>query len=158
TCRQPGGAASAIIATLVAIALGAPPCGAATRLALELAVGGLDRPVDLVTAPGDTRVFIVEQPGRVRVLDHGRLRPEPVLGLRGHVSNGNEQGLLSLAFHPRFASNGLLFVNYTDVEGNTNVVRYRVTADRRIADPASATRILFVEQPYANHNGGHLLF
>jgi glucose/arabinose dehydrogenase len=131
---------------------------AAPRLDLELAVGGLERPVDLVTAPGDSRLYIVEQRGRIRVVDHGRLRREPFLDISDRVSNGNEQGLLSLAFHPRFASNGQLFVNYTDRDGNTNVVRYRVSADRRIADPATATRILFVDQPYANHNGGHLLF
>lgn len=136
----------------------AAPCAAAPQLELELVVRGLERPVDLAVAPGGTRLYIVEQRGRIRVVENGRLREQPFLDIVDRVSHANEQGLLGLAFHPRFASNGLLFVNYTDRDGNTNVVRYRVSRDGRVADPATAKRILFVKQPYANHNGGQLLF
>ena len=135
-----------------------PACAPAAQLVLVRVADGLTRPVDLVAAPGDARSFIVEQPGRIRVLQNGVLRPEPFLDITRLTSRGNEHGLLSVAFHPRFAANGLLFVNYTDRDGNTNVVRYRVTPDRQAADPATATRILSVVQPYSNHNGGHLLF
>jgi hypothetical protein len=115
-------------------------------------------PVDLTAAPGDPRLFIVEQIGRIRILDHGKLRTEPFLDLRGQVSGGNEQGLLGMAFHPHYRDNGFVFVNYTDRRGDTHVVRYHVRADRNAVDPASATTILFVRQPYSNHNGGQLLF
>jgi glucose/arabinose dehydrogenase len=146
-------------ASLILLAsLVSPACAPAAQLRLELAADGLERPVDFVAAPGDSRLFIVEQWGRIRVLENGRVRPEPFLDLSDQVSRGNEQGLLGLAFHPRFASNGLLFVNYTDRNGDTHVTRYRVTRDRRFADPATATTILFVQQPYANHNGGQVLF
>jgi glucose/arabinose dehydrogenase len=90
--------------------LAAAGCARAAQLDLELAVDGLERPVDLVTAPGDSRLYIVEQPGRIRVLENGRLRKETFLDISGQVSRGNEQGLLSVAFHPRFAANGLLYV------------------------------------------------
>jgi len=119
---------------------------------------GLDRPVHLTGAPGDARLFVVEQTGRIRVIENGRLLPEPFLDLSDSVSRGSERGLLSVAFHPKFATNGRLFVDYTDRRGDTRVVRYAVTADRSRADPGSELPILRVEQPFANHNGGHVLF
>jgi hypothetical protein len=139
-------------------ALASPACAPAAQLTLERVAEGLTRPIDLVVAPGDPRLFIVEQAGRIRMMRGGVLVKQPFLDITDRTSRGNEQGLLSVAFHPRFATNGLLFVDYTDRDGNTNVVRYRVTPDRHAVDPASATRILFVEQPYPNHNGGHLQF
>ena len=146
-------ACSCLLACMVS-----PACAPAAQIVLERVAGGLTRPIDLVAAPGDSRTFIVEQAGRIRVLRGGVLLKEPFLDITGLTSRGNEQGLLSVAFHPRFATNGLLFVNYTDREGNTNVVRYRVTPDRHAVDPTTAARILFVAQPFPNHNGGHLLF
>jgi glucose/arabinose dehydrogenase len=86
------------------------------------------------------------------------VRERPFLDLRGQVSRDSEQGLLGLAFHPRYATTGTFFVNYTDRRGDTRVVRYRVSDDPDQADAASATVLLAVDQPYANHNGGHLLF
>ena len=73
-------------------------------------------------------------------------------------ASGSEQGLLGLAFHPRYRQNGYLYVNYTDMAGHTAVVRYTARADGGAADPGSALPLLRVEQPAANHNGGHLLF
>jgi hypothetical protein len=119
---------------------------------------GFEHPVHLTGAPGDARLFVVEQTGRIRTIENGRPADPPFLDLSEEVSRGSERGLLSVAFHPRFAENGLLFVNYTDRRGDTRVVRYAVTSDRSHVDTSSAKLILTVEQPYANHNGGQVLF
>ena len=119
-------------------------------------VGGLDRPVDLKHA-GDGRLFVVEKHGVIRIVRDGVLISEPFVDLRDRVGAGaNEQGLLGLAFHPRFAENGRLFVNYTDTAGDTVVARYLASGDR--ADPASEVILLRIAQPFANHNGGSLAF
>jgi len=119
---------------------------------------GLDHPLYVTAPKGDSRVFIVEQTGRVRILEGGRLRERPYLDLHEKLTSGGERGLLSIAFHPAYATNGFVFVNYTDLNGDTRVERYRVSADRNVVDPASARLVLTVAQPYSNHNGGHLLF
>lgn len=124
-------------------------------------VGGFSRPV-LVTHAGDAsgRLFIVEQYGRIWIYADGALLPQPFLDVADRISTrGNEQGLLGLAFHPDYETNGLFFINYTDRDGATAVVRYRVSADdANRADPASAALILQIAQPYRNHNGGHIAF
>jgi glucose/arabinose dehydrogenase len=104
------------------------------------------------------RVYIVEQEGRIRVAVNGRLRAAPFLDIRPLVLSGGEQGLLSVAFHPNYARNRRLYVNYTDRSGDTRVVEYR--SDRAGARVLTRTRrqLLFVNQPYANHNGGQLAF
>ena len=87
----------------------------------------LDSPVDIQSA-GDDRLFVVEQVGRIRIVASGVLQPEPFLDLSDRVgSEGNEQGLLGLAFHPDFAGNGAFFVNYTDVSGDTVVSRFHLS-------------------------------
>lgn len=117
---------------------------------------GLTRPIGLEHAgDGSGRLFIVEQAGVLRIWQDGRVLPEPFLDIRQRVgSSGNEQGLLGLAFHPRYLENGYFYLNYTDREGNTVIARYRVSADPNRADPATEERLLQVPQPYANHNGG----
>jgi glucose/arabinose dehydrogenase len=128
-------------------------------LMLEPIATGLSRPLYLTAPAGDQRLFVVEKTGRIRIVKDGELLPIPFLDLGGAVSTGSEQGLLSMAFHPDYASNGFFYVDYTDVDGNTHVTRYSVSdADADVADPASAKTILTVEQPFANHNGGLLLF
>lgn len=127
-------------------------------LRLEPVVRGLDEPVHVAAPPGDERLFIVEKGGRIRIARDGRLLPRPFLDLGALVSTGAEQGLLSIAFHPRFAENGRFVVNYTDTRGDTRVVRYRADPAADTAEGASATVLLTVDQPYANHNGGHVLF
>ena len=141
------------------------PDGPSPALALELVHSGLDRPVDLQTPPDGTgRLFIVEQPGRVRISDGGVLQAstDAFLDLTALVeSSGAEQGLLGLAFHPDFAANGRFYVNYTrrgDAVGDTIIAEYRVSNDPNRADPASAVEILHIVQPFANHNGGQLQF
>jgi glucose/arabinose dehydrogenase len=114
-----------------------------------------------VTAPpGDTlRLFVVEQGGRVRVLRRDTLLATPFLDLSGKISSGGERGLLSLAFHPRYATNGRFYVYFTDVNGDIRIVRYGVSADANVADPLSADTVLAVPHPVeSNHNGGQLQF
>ena len=131
-----------------------------TPAALELipVVDGLESPLYLTATPGDDRLFIVEQPGRIRIVKGGALLPEPFLDIVARVGSGGERGLLGLAFHPQYSSNGLFYVDYTDRSGDTRVERYRVTEDPDVADPASARLVLVVDQPFSNHNGGMALF
>jgi glucose/arabinose dehydrogenase len=100
---------------------------------------------------------VVEQTGRIRVVKRGKVKSKPFLDLSSQVSCCGEQGLLSLAFAPDYASSRLLYVDYTNRQGDTRVVEYRAaSADR--ADPSSARVVLAVDQPEANHNGGLLVF
>ena len=128
-------------------------------LRLREVASGLASPV-FVTAPrGDARLFVVEQPGRIRIVENGQLLPTPFLDITSRVGSGGERGLLGLAFHPSYATNGLFFINYTDRNGDTRVERLRVsTTNRNAADPNTAFHLLLVPQPYANHNGGMLAF
>lgn len=130
----------------------------AVSLAVEEVASGLESPVYLTAPAGDPRLFIVEQVGRIRIVEDDVLRSEPFLDLTGVVNAGGERGLLSLAFHPSYATNGMFYVDYTDRNGDTRVERYSVSADGNRADPASAKLVLAVAQPYGNHNGGHVLF
>jgi glucose/arabinose dehydrogenase len=131
------------------------------HLGLEPVASGLSAPL-LVTHAGDGsgRLFVVEQTGKVRIVDRaGDLLPAPFIDLSRSVSGGGEQGLLGLAFHPSYATNGKLYVSYTDLSGTTVIREYKVSAsnpDR--VDGASGRTILRVRQPYANHNGGHIAF
>jgi len=111
---------------------------------------GFDQPVH-VTAPRSEpgRLYVVEQTGRIRIVRNGRVTGT-LLDLRSQVSCCGEQGLLSVAFHPRYARNRKYYVNYTDRNGDTRVVEY--TGGRRLR------QVLFVDQPYSNHNGGQLMF
>ena len=123
-------------------------------------VSDLKRPVGLANAAdGSGRLFIVEQKGILRTLQNGELLAEPFLDIRDRVgANASEQGLLGLAFHPRYRENGLFYVNYTDRQGDTIIARFSVSADSPRADPASEVRLLKIVQPYDNHNGGSLAF
>jgi len=163
----------ALVACVLLLAAVGPaprvPARAATPAPSEIAAGvkltviasGLAKPVALTFAPGDPRrrLFIVEKVGRIRVLVDGTLRPAPFLDIVPRVSTTTEQGLLGLAFHPSYAQNGRFYVNFTDRDGDTRVVELRARADDPDrADPASERELLFVQQPYENHNGGNLVF
>jgi glucose/arabinose dehydrogenase len=126
------------------------------RIRLEAVVSGLDAPVAMASTPSEpNRLYVVEQPGVIRVIENGELVQEPFLDIHDEVKSGGEQGLLSMAFHPEYASNGLFYVDYTDLNGDTRVVEYEAQSS---ADPVKRRELLFVEQPYANHNGGQLAF
>ncbi len=133
-----------------------PPGDAAIRL--QEVAGGLASPLYLTAPRSDARLFVVEQGGRIRVVENGTLLPTPFLDISDRVSSGGERGLLGLAFHPSYAANGYFYVDYTDRGGDTRIERFRVGADRNRADPASAKLILRVAQPFANHNGGQVAF
>ncbi|SHE60598.1 PQQ-dependent sugar dehydrogenase [Alkalibacter saccharofermentans] len=118
------------------------------------------RPVDIQNAGDNSgRLFIVEQAGRIYVLSgEDATDMEIFLDITSIVNdNGNEQGLLGLAFHPEHEQNGYFFVNYTDRSG-TVISRFRVGSDSNQADPASQLEILTFNQPYSNHNGGQIAF
>jgi hypothetical protein len=125
-------------------------------LELEEVVSGLDSPVHAAAAPGERgRLYVVEQSGRIRVLDGTTVLDEPFLDITEKVRSGGEQGLLSVAFHPEYEENGLFYVNYTNNAGDTRVEEYRSDA----GDAAEGSRMLLaVDQPYANHNGGQVVF
>ncbi|MEA2519555.1 MAG: hypothetical protein QOF49_1635 [Chloroflexota bacterium] len=133
---------------------------AGVRITVETVVAGLEAPLGVVNAgDGSARLFVVQQGGQVRVVRNGRLVPEPFLDIADRITSGGEQGLLGLAFHPDFPRDPRLFVDYTDDHGDTRISSFRVdpvTPDR--VDPTTERRLLFVDQPYPNHNGGAIVF
>jgi glucose/arabinose dehydrogenase len=139
-------------------AAGSPVPGT-PALTTVLVARGLSNPLDLQTAPGDrSRLFVVEQPGRIRIIRDGALVGAPFLDVSARISAGGERGLLGLAFHPGYAQNGRFFVNYTDRNGDTHIAEFRGSPGTDTADAASERLILFVAQPFSNHNGGGLAF
>jgi glucose/arabinose dehydrogenase len=130
----------------------------AQRSALHLVtVGTFSAPVYATSAPGEpSNLYVVEQAGRVLVLANGQPRATPFLDIRSIVKSGGEQGLLSVAFDPSYASNRFLYVDYTDLNGDTHVVRYRSSGGRALS--SSAKQLLFVKDFASNHNGGQLQF
>ena len=123
-------------------------------------VTGLASPVFLTAPTGDARLFILEQAGRIRLVKGGNLVAAPFLDITSKVASGGERGLLGLAFHPQYATNGFFFVYYTDLNGDIQVERYKVSSGSPdVADAASATPVITVAHRSAsNHNGGMLLF
>lgn len=127
-------------------------------LAYETIATGLDRPLFVTTLPGDGRLVIVERSGRILIQEGDGVLDEPFLDISDVVADtGIEMGLLGLAFHPEFASNGRFFVYYTDANEDTVLVEYGVGSDG-LGDPASARILLLLEQPTNRHNAGHLQF
>lgn len=137
-----------------------PDDGAIPSIALQEVARGLENPVHVAHAgDGSGRLFVVEQPGRVRILENGRLHAEAFIDISERVSSGGEKGLLSIAFHPRYAQNGLFYLNYTTRDrGLHTIVSEWKRRSRDAGDPASERVLLRIEQPYANHNGGQLAF
>jgi glucose/arabinose dehydrogenase len=128
------------------------------NLAVTEVVSGLSNPLYVTAPAGDSRLFVVEQGGRIRIVKNGQLLQTPFLDISSRVSSGGERGLLSVAFHPSYAANGFFFVNFTDLSGDTRVERFSRSSDPDVAAPASSKLILTVAQPFANHNGGLNLF
>lgn len=137
------------------------------RMTSRRLVDGLERPVDIANAgDGSGRLFVVEKPGRIRIVADGQLLPRPFMDISDRVNaSGNEQGLLGLAVHPRFKDNGVFFVNYTTSQsrgglksGDTVVSRFKIGSRADQGDPDSEEILLSITQPFANHNGGNLAF
>ena len=130
------------------------------HLGLSPVASGLSSPL-LVTNAGDGsgRLFVVEQTGKVRIVMGGTVVSAPFIDLSRSVSTGGEQGLLGLAFHPSYKTNGKLYLSYTDLSGTSIVREYRVsTSNPDRVDGASGRTLLRVRQPYENHNGGNIAF
>jgi glucose/arabinose dehydrogenase len=127
---------------------------------VEVATGLNGGPLGLVDPDdGSRRLFIVQKSGVVLIYVDKQLIETPFLDISGLTSQSSEQGLLGLDFHPDFKNNGQFYVDYTDVNGDTVVARYRVSGDDpNVADPNSAEQLLFVDQPFPNHNGGGVMF
>lgn len=151
---------------LVAVSLGLVACVSVAGVGPAQArpdldkVGAFEQPVYLTAPRGDrNRVFVVEKSGRIRVVVRGRTLGRPFLNLSGKVSSSSEQGLLSMAFSPRYDRDRTFYVNYTDRSGDTRIVAYRSKkSNPNRATASSARPVLRIDQPAANHNGGQLQF
>ena len=131
----------------------------ATATELELVADGLPQPTAITHAgDGTNRLFVVLQGGQIMIVEDAQVLTEPFLDIRDLISTGGERGLLDVAFHPDYAQNGILFVNYTDTQGDTVVARYQLSDNPNQADPDSGRVVLTVEQPRSNHNGGQTRF
>lgn len=142
---------------------GAPagPDAAAGKAGARLVrVGSFDSPVYVTAPPKDRRrLFVVEQTGRIRVLVAGKRRATPFLDVSRDITSGGEQGLLSMAFAPDYATSRRFYVYFTDRNGNVRVQQFqRSNASPDRADRQSRRQVLLVRHPYANHNGGSLEF
>jgi len=136
-----------------------PSADAAPALAVKAVASGLSSPVFLTAPDGDTRLFIVERGGSIRIVQDGGLLPVPFLDIGSRTTTDGERGLLSMAFDPAYAENGFFYVYYTDLNGDIAIDRYRVSANPAQADSLSALRILSIPHPqFSNHNGGLLRF
>ena len=118
---------------------------------------GFTSPVE-ITHAGDSRLFVLEQTGRIKILNtNGTVNATPFLNISTIISSGGERGLLGLAFHPNYSTNGYFFVNYTNTAGNTVIARYSVSGNPDIAS-TTGTILMTITQPFSNHNGGCLKF
>ena len=132
-------------------------CTNAQTIALQSFATGFNSPVEITNA-GDTRLFVVEQGGLIKVVNaNGSVNATPFLNVASLISSGSERGLLGLAFHPNYATNGYFFINYTNTSGNTVIARYSVSANPNVAN-TTGTILMTITQPFSNHNGGTLKF
>ena len=146
----------------------AAPEGAVPNLALELVAAGFTRPLYVTQAPGDdSRLFVVEKAGTVRVVVNGQLQPTPFISVASLLMDDGdrERGLLGMAFHPDFATNGLFYLHFSSsggqgmgAAGDTVVAEFTANADRSAADPATRRILLTTAGLEPNHNGGQLVF
>jgi glucose/arabinose dehydrogenase len=121
-------------------------------------IGDFDAPLYVTAPPGDTRrVFVVEQAGRIMVVQGGKTLAQPFLDIRPKVTAGGEQGLLSMAFAPDYAQSGLFYVYYTEKSGTESIWEYHRASDTR-ANPNSARLVMRMADPEPNHNGGLMVF
>jgi glucose/arabinose dehydrogenase len=152
-------------AVLAAILLSLP-CSIAAQIRTDVFASGFQSPLAFVQDPTDTNVFfVVEQAGRIRTLRNRNIEATDFLDLRSVVSSGGERGLLGLAFAPDYPASGRFFVNFTDRNGDTVVARFRRSGNPLVAEAASrfdlrwgSAREAVIRQPFANHNGGNLVF
>lgn len=151
--------ATSIMGLATVVTVGYASGQATSSLSAELVADGFIGPL-LVTSPkNDPRLFVVEQGGRIRIIKDGNVVPTPFLDISARISSSGERGLLGLAFHPDYATNGFFYVDYTDQLGDTIIARFSVDpGNPDLADPSSDLQILTVDQPFSNHNGGMIAF
>lgn len=149
-----------VAAVLVAAFTPAPASALVDSITTELVVSGLSSPVFVTHAPADSsRLFLLEQSGSIRIIQGDSLVTQPFMNIASKVVFSGERGLLGLAFHPDYESNGYFYVNYTaKPDGRTVIARYTVSADPYLADTASEFVVLEQHQPRANHNAGMIAF
>jgi glucose/arabinose dehydrogenase len=150
-----------LIATVVLLfTLGASSATGATSVVLTPFVSGLDSPVLVTNAhDGSGRLFVVEKTGKIRVIKNGAVLPTAFLDIADQISTGSEQGVLGLAFHPKFKTNGLFYVDFTLANGDTAINQYRVSSGNAdVAVKSTARRIITIAHPFDNHNGGNIVF
>lgn len=139
----------------------APTADAQSLESVQL-ISGLSSPIGAVSIPGDplNRIFVVQQGGRIRILQNGSMLATDFLNIDPLTNGGGEAGLLGMAFHPDYDTNGKFYVSYTNLSGNSMLVQYTVSSsDPNVANAASATTIYGpVTQPFSNHNGGCIQF
>ncbi|MBA2462937.1 MAG: PQQ-dependent sugar dehydrogenase [Actinobacteria bacterium] len=148
-----------MLALLASLAIGVATPGSTDGASFEprAVVSGLSEPVFVGALPTEKgRLYVVEQAGRIRVVDRGRTRAAPFLDIRPLVRSGGEQGLLGLAFHPQYAKNRRFYVQYTNRSGDTRLAEYRSNGTRAL--PGTARLLFSSADPYGNHNGGMLAF
>jgi glucose/arabinose dehydrogenase len=126
-------------------------------LNLQSFATGFSNAVAIEHAPNDPRLFVVQKGGQIRIVNtNGTINTTPFLTVTG-LGTSNEQGLLGLAFHPNYATNGMFFVNYTNTAGDTVIARYSVSSNPDVAN-STGTILMTIDQPYSNHNGGTIKF
>ena len=133
----------------------------AQTVAIQSFATGFTSPVEITHPANDARLFVVEQGGNIKILNpDGTVNATPFLTLTSAtIASGGERGLLGLAFHPNYASNGYFYVDYTRAsDGATVIARYSVSANPNVADASSASILMTIAQPFANHNGGTVKF
>jgi glucose/arabinose dehydrogenase len=132
---------------------------AQNTISLQTFATGLNAPVDIANV-GDSRLFVVEQDGIIKIIQpNGTVNPTAFLNIQSLTNASGERGLLGLAFHPNYTTNGFFYINYTNNSGNTVIARYQVSATNPdVANAASGVTLLTVNQPFGNHNGGCLKF
>jgi glucose/arabinose dehydrogenase len=133
----------------------------AQPVSIEIAdvASGFSSPVSVTNAgDGSNRLFVTEQGGAIKIVENGIHLPTAFLNVSTLISSGGEQGLLGLAFHPDYTTNGYFYINYTDINGDTVIDRFTVSDNPNSADIASRHQVLFFDQPFGSHNGGDLHF
>jgi glucose/arabinose dehydrogenase len=151
---------------LAALSIVLVPVVASAQLRAEIYVSGLTHPLGLIQDPANPAVqYVPQQEGVIRVVRNGALEAAPFLDLSGSISTGGERGLLGLAFPADYGASGRFYVNFTDPAGNTVVARFRRSAGNAlVADPLSrfdlkwSNGLRYIVQPFANHNGGNMVF
>ncbi|WP_353147401.1 PQQ-dependent sugar dehydrogenase [Flavobacterium sp.] len=132
--------------------------GKAQNIALQSFATGFNSPVEITNA-GDSRLFVVQKGGLIRILNsNGTINTTPFLNLSSIISSNGERGLLGLAFHPNYSTNGFFFVNYTNTSGNTVIARYYVSSGNPDIANSTGTILMTITQPFSNHNGGTIKF